>query len=272
MIDAVLHELVIDGALVASVLDGAGTVASSSPRPYLHPVRTLGGTTVSDHHPPDHDWHCGVGVALPDVDGVNCWGGGTYVQGEGYVQRDDHGSAVVRHAAQRGSALAQQIEWLAPDGAVVLHEDRSLAWGPAGTGWEMAWSSSFRAPGDDPVRLGSPGSNGRVGAGYGGFSWRFPGCTEVLVRTAEAAGEQAVHGSVAPWIEWSAVFGGGPATIRLEAIGHRDPWFVRVAEYPAIGSSLAWREVAVVRPGAPFVRSFRAVVRDGAGPEGGGGG
>jgi predicted dehydrogenase len=260
--DEVLQELVVDGTPVATVLDGAGTIATSSPRPYLHPVRTLGGTTVSAHHPPDHDWHCGVGFAIPDLDGVNCWGGRTYVHGEGYVWRDDHGSADVPHAELHGHALQQEVVWRGPDRAVALHEDRSLAWRAVDRGWELTWSSSFRTPGDAVVHLGGPGSNGRVGAGYGGFLWRFPPCADITVRTADATGEDAVHGSVAPWIEWSAVFDGAPAAVRLEALDHRDPWFVRAAEYPAIGSALACSEPAVVRPGIPLVRSFRATIAD----------
>lgn len=260
--DEVLHELVLDGVRVAEVRDGGGTIATSSPRPYLHPVRTLAGTTVSAHHPADHDWHCGVGFAIPDVDGVNCWGGRTYVHGEGYVWRDDHGSASVLHEELHGRTLAQEVVWRGPDRRVVLHEDRSLAWRTVDSGWELTWSSSFRAPGDAVVHLGGPGSNGRVGAGYGGFFWRFPRCIDVRVRTAAADGEEAVHGSVAPWVEWSAAFDGGAATVRLEALDHRDPWFVRAAEYPALGSALAWREPAFVRPGVPLVRSFRATVSD----------
>jgi len=261
--DEVLQELVVDGTPVATVLDGAGTIATSSPRPYLHPVLTLGGTTVSAHHPPDHDWHCGVGFAIPDLDGMNYWGGRTYVHGEGYVWRDDHGSADVPHAELHGHTLQQEVIWRGPDRAVALHEDRSLAWRAVDRGWELTWSSSFRTPGDAVVHLGGPGSNGRVGAGYGGFFWRFPPCVDITVRTADATGEDAVHGSVAPWVEWSAVFDGGPATIRLEALDHRDPWFVRAAEYPAVGSALAWSEPALVRPGVPLIRSFRATIEDG---------
>jgi predicted dehydrogenase len=261
--DEVLQELVVDGTRVATVLDGAGTVPSSSPRPYLHPVRTLGGATVSAHHPPDHDWHCGVGFAIPDLDGVNCWGGRTYVHGQGYVWRADHGSADVPHAELHGHSLQQEVVWRGPDRAVALHEDRSLAWRAVDQGWELTWSSSFRTPGDAVVHLGGPGSNGRVGAGYGGFFWRFPACADIAVRTADAIGEDAVHGSVAPWVEWSGAFDGAPATIRLEALDHRDPWFVRAAEYPAIGSALAWSEPALVRPGIPLVRSFRATIADG---------
>ena len=63
-----------------------------SPRPYLHPVRTLGGDTVSIFRPHDHVWHKGISLALPHVGEHNFWGGVTYVYGEGYVQLPNNGS------------------------------------------------------------------------------------------------------------------------------------------------------------------------------------
>ncbi|OII39022.1 hypothetical protein BIU98_12680 [Curtobacterium sp. MMLR14_010] len=267
--DDVLHRLTVptaDGtrAEVATVLDGAGTIPTSVPRPYLHPVRTLAGVVVSAHHPPDHDWHCGVGPAIPDVDGTNCWGGRTYVRGEGYVWRDDHGTVTVERETVEGDSHTLELSWRGPDGRPRLHEDRTTATRSLGPGaWELRTTSSFSTPGDDDVLLGGPGSNGRVGAGYGGFTWRLPPCTDVEVRTPTATGESAVHGSVAPWVAWSADVEGRPVTIVLEALGHRDPWFVRFAEYPAIASALAWSTPATVHPGVPLVRAFRAVVADG---------
>ncbi|MFJ3384015.1 MULTISPECIES: PmoA family protein [unclassified Curtobacterium] len=267
--DEVLHRFVVDAphgghTEVATSLDGAGTIPTSVPRPYLHPVRTLGSVHVSAHHPGDHDWHAGVGPAIPDLDGVNCWGGRTYVHGEGYVWRDDHGTVTVDRATALGDTRTVEVSWRGPDGGALLHEERVTTARAAGPdAWELRIASSFRTPADTPVRLGGPGSNGRVGAGYGGFFWRFPACADVDVRSASAAGEDAVHGAVAPWVSWSADFDGRPATIVLEALGHRDPWFVRAAEYPAIGSALAWSSPAVVRPGVPLVRAFRAVVADG---------
>src|SRR5882724_1057356 len=63
-----------------------------SPRPYLHPVRTLAGTVVTDFLPADHLWHLGVSLGVPDVSGTNLWGGRSYVHGQGYVWLADHGS------------------------------------------------------------------------------------------------------------------------------------------------------------------------------------
>src|SRR3954464_270401 len=46
-----------------------------SPRPYLHPIRTLGGRLVSVYRPHDHVWHKGLSVALPNAGPDNFWGG-----------------------------------------------------------------------------------------------------------------------------------------------------------------------------------------------------
>ncbi len=237
---------------VATVLDGSGTIPTSSPRPYLHPVRTRGGVTVSAHHPGDHDWHCGVGFAIPDLDGVNCWGGRTYVHGDGYVWRDDHGRVDVVHAEQRPGWLGQELVWRGPDGGVVLHEDRVLTWAGRRTAGRSTGRrrSVRRAP--PPSGSAAPGRTGASVPGTAASSGGSRPAARVSVRTADAVGEDAVHGSVAPWVEWAADFDGRPATVRVTALDHHDPWFVRVAEYPAIGSALAWRSPVTVRPDVPL--------------------
>jgi hypothetical protein len=54
------------------------------------------------------------------------------------------------------------------------------------------------------------------------------------VFTADAEGEERVHGSRAPWLalaadDWTLLFAQDD-----------DPWFVRVAEYPGVGTAPAW--------------------------------
>jgi predicted dehydrogenase len=268
--DAVVARAQVGEHEVLAYRDGAGTIPSSSPRPYLHPVRTLGGVVVTATHPADHDWHTGVGMAIPDVNGSNFWGGGTYRPGRGYAWGDDHG--VVRGGPVQldPAGFRQQLEWVGAGGRLELVEQRAVSWtAHSPQAWRLTFSGSLTA--DHPVRLGSPGSLGRAGSGYGGFFWRFPRCADVDVFTPVARGEEEVHGTVAPWVAWSADFGAGPgasgpATIivsSVDAAAEGEPWIVSVSEYPGLGSALAWDHAVDLAPGRPLTRRFEILVADG---------
>lgn len=255
---------------VLAYRDGVGTIPTSTPRPYLHPVRTLGGVVVSATHPADHDWHTGVGMAIPDVNGTNFWGGGTYAPDRGYALLDDHGVVSGGRVELEPSGFRQRLDWVGNNGHRELVEERGVRWvAVAPHLWRLTFITSLSS--EHLVELGSPGSKGLVGGGYGGFFWRFPSCEDVDVFTPTASGEQAVHGTVTPWIAWSADFFAGPgisgpATIIVasaDATRHDEPWFVRVSNYPGLGSALAWDRPLVLSPGQPWERRFEILVADG---------
>jgi predicted dehydrogenase len=268
--DTLLVRARLSDAEVAVYRDGLGTLPTSSPRPYLHPVRTRAGVVISAHHTADHDWHNGLGMAIPDVNGSSFWGGGTYVHGRGGVLLDNHGVIVGEPLELADDAFTQELAWIARNGSLALHEQRSIGWAAIDEQtWRLIFESRLRADGGAEFR--SPGSKGRVGAGYGGFFWRFPACDNVEVFTAEARGEEEVHGSLAPWVAWSADFAAGPgisgpATIVIaapDAAAAGEPWFVRVRDYPGLGSALAWDRPAILAPGAVLQRRFDAAIADG---------
>lgn len=262
---AAAAEFAVAGTTVAQLRSGGGIRTDASPRPYLHPVSTLSGVQVTDHLPSDHVWHLGATVALQDVNGVNFWGGRTYRREEaGYVWRPDHGRIRETSAATAADALEQSLEWTGPDGSPLLTEQRNWRFTALDAGsWLLDLDFTLAAAGA-PVLLGSPGSNGREGGGYGGFFWRLPACTDVSVRTGKDEGEDAVHGTVTPWLAWSAVFDGGPATlVFVPGPVDSDPWFVRHTGYPGVGLSLAWDTPVQATAAAPVSRSVSVVVADG---------
>lgn len=238
-------------------------------RPVAHPLRAPGGALLTGTHPADHPWHSGLGLALPDVNGVNLWGGPTYVRDHGYRPGE---LGTVREAAparQDGDTLGHDLLWCDGSGRELLHETRRIRVGAGpGGAWSLEWSSELTTAGDRAVALGSPGSNGRTGAGYGGFFWRLPplSADRVTVFTARQAGEEAVNGSRADWLalavddgaaSWTAVLAGTDPRTR------QDPWFVRVAEYAGIGSALAWSAPVRLEPGRRLPITLRLVVADG---------
>jgi hypothetical protein len=272
----VLADVAVGGVVVARYVSGAGLDATLSPRPFLHPVRTLAGVTVSDREPADHRWHLGVGVAIQDVGGANLWGGRTYVRDTGYAWRDDHGTVTHRGFTRRSaSGFAAELDWRGPDGRVLLREVRDVDAAPARAGWRLALRFRLRNATGAPLAIGSPATNGRAGAGYGGFFWRFPPLAGGRVGTAAGEGEAAVHGSRAGWLAVSGLVpdqgadrraGGAPVTVVLagaDGATRADPWFVRLAGYPGAGLSLAPERPVVLPPGGDVAREVHAVVADG---------
>ena len=125
--DTILATARVGESDVFDYRDGAGTIATSTPRPYLHPVRTLGGVVVSATHPADHDWHTGVGVAVPDVNGTNFWGGRTYGADRGYEWHDDHGVVSGGPVELEASGFRHRLDWVGHDGRTELVEQRGWA-------------------------------------------------------------------------------------------------------------------------------------------------
>ncbi|QQQ79695.1 PmoA family protein [Saccharothrix sp. 6-C] len=225
------------------------------PRPALHPVRTLGGVVVTGEHPEDHPWHRGIGLALPDVNGVNLWGGRNYVPGRGYVPGE------LGRVEETGPG---ELAWCDSAGAVLLRERRRVRRRAVADGWELEWTSVLTAVGD--VVLHSPGSKGREGAGYGGWFWRLPDLDPLSVRvySPHGAGEAEVNGRAAPWL---AVVVGDPVRPWTAVVsGPTDPWFVRVGRYQGIGSALAWDAPVVLGPGQEREIVVRVAFYDGVRP------
>ncbi|MFJ6166843.1 PmoA family protein [Micromonospora orduensis] len=259
--------LLVRGTEVARYVLDPALDARHGPRPYLHPVRTLGGTVVTDALPADHVWHLGASLAVQDVNGTNLWGGRTYVRDVGYTWRDDHGAIVHTGSSERADEqVAHELEWRDRHGRVLLTERRRLAVSAlAPDVWRLDLDSALTAPPEEEVRLGSPATNGRPGgAGYGGFFWRATADGGPDVFTADATGEEAVNGSAAPWLALTGTGpGGGAYTLVFAGLGPGDRWFVRTAMYPGVCVAFAFDRPAVVPAGATRHGSYRVWVVDG---------
>lgn len=260
-------ELTVRGVPVARYVVHPDVEPTLGPRPYLHPVRTLAGTPVTDVLPADHRWHLGASLAVQDVAGTNLWGGRTYVRDAGYTWRDDHG--VIAHTGWTSRApdrLAHTLQWRDRTGGVLLTERRTLTATAVGdTAWRLELATALTAPAGRDVPLGSPATNGRPGgAGYGGFFWRAVADGEPGVCTPNAEGEEAVNGSVDPWLALTGVApGGGAYTLVFAGLGPGDRWFVRTAMYPGVCVAYAFDRPAVVPAGGTRHGRHTVLVVDG---------
>lgn len=215
----------------------------------LDEARTLTGHVVTAYEPEDHPWHRGIGLAIPHVAGYNFWGGPTFVDGQGYVVKDDHGT------------ITPDGAWLASDGRHLLTETREVTHHVASsTTWELRWSFALTNVTTEPMALGSPATEGRPGAGYGGLFWRgaddFRGGR---VSTPDSDGESRVNGRPAPWLK----FRGPRAELTFWADESvEEPWFVRSAEYPGVCPALAFHHRLVLDPGQAISRNYRIEITD----------
>lgn len=216
------------------------TPGDESPRPYAHPVRTLAGAELTNFRPNDHRWHHGLSFTINHVSGVNFWGGATYRRGETYQMRGDHGHQ--RHVAWRectAQRLVHTLEWCSGSGEVLLREERTLT--PrldSATAWSLHWQAVLTNVAGRALTLGNYHSHdGLVGAHYTGLQFR--GARELLDEHGDTAigifaegglaGEAAVHGAAAHWMEWR---GQKDTSLQRVLVRFTNPsgplhWFVR---------------------------------------------
>jgi hypothetical protein len=251
-------ELTVDGVAVATYVVDPDLDIRLGPRPHLHPVRTLGGTPVTDTLPQDHPWHLGVSVAMQDVNGVNLWGGRTYVRDQGYVWRADHGR--IRHEdwLPAVDGFAERLLWCDGDGRSLVREDRAVTARAASRGWELTFRYALTTAQPRSVTLGSPATNGRGGgAGYGGFFWR----ATAGPATAFVPSGGNPHGSTDPWLALTVA---DAYTLVFRGLAVTDRWFVRTEDYVGVCAALAFDRPLVITPGAVVSRDLRVLVADGA--------
>jgi len=236
-----------------------------APRAYLHPVHTLAGVPLTDAGPVDHRHHYGASVAVPDVNGTSYWGGRTFVADVGPTLLPNHGRQASRSLLVdpvEPHLLHDHVRWYDEHGVPQLEEDRRLgARVLDDETWVLDWSSTLRAERGALV-IGSPATNGRPGAGYGGLFWRLPAVAGTTVLGADGVGEERAHGGTSPWLALVQEHAGHPTTLLLVQPGDPLPWFVRAAEYPGAGPALAWDSPRTVPAGGTFETGVRAVLVD----------
>ncbi len=251
-----------------------------SPRPYFHPVHTLDGQLVTLYRPHDHVWHKGVAWSLPNVERLgeppeheNFWGGVTYLRDLGYQQLPNNGS--MRHRSFRRLLaspevvhLAEELDWVSQRGDHWIDELRSFAISVHDDAWVLAFATRMTNAAGATLRFGSPTTQGRPNAGYGGLFWRGPRSFSggrVLVPDGEGGDE--LMGTTAPWIGFTGRHDGGGGASSLVFVGDpdgpADRWFVRSEIYACICPAPFFDVEVELPPGEALEFQYAIVVADG---------
>ncbi|MFI6791723.1 PmoA family protein [Nonomuraea sp. NPDC050383] len=259
-----------------------------SPRPYFHPLRTLSGRTVSLYRPWDHVWHKGIAWSLPNVGAQNFWGGPTYYRDRGYAQEDNNGSTVhtgftsIETAVETGQdrvTVGETLDWVASTGDTWFTERRAFAAtvDEAQGTWTLAYATAFTNVSGATVPIGSPTTEGRPNAGYGGLFWRGPrSFSGGRVYMDGRTGGDEMMGERGGWLAYAGDHDetGGSSTLVFtdDTPGTGEEpvrWFVRTGVFACVCPAPFFDTVRPVEPGQSL--SFRHTVTFADGDTGPGG-
>jgi hypothetical protein len=243
-----------------------------SPKPYLHPIRTLAGDVVSLFRPHDHVWHKGIAWSLPYVGEHNFWGGPTYVHGQFYVQKPNNGSALHRGLdTLTGSGLSHRLDWISQQGDPVLTERRTLTWTVADdVSWVLTFATTMTNVSGQSLAFGSPTTKGRENAGYGGLFWRGPrSFTGGILQSPDGAGGDELRGRRGAWFAFRGRHDGVDRSSTIVVVDdsanpHHPPrWFARTEEFACLNPAPFFSEELDLGNGDSVSFRYAVVVADG---------
>lgn len=247
-----------------------------SPRPYFHPVRTLGGDVITIYRPHDHVWHKGIALSLPHVGHENFWGGptfrdGSYVQlaNNGTMRHDDFDQALAKDGLVH---VGERLTWITEAGEAKVSERRGItatAW-PAHHAWGLAFETQMTNVTAADIVFASPTTEGRPGAGYGGLFWRGPrSFTGGRVILPDATGGDELMGRRAPWLalagqhdehgRWSTIVFGDDE----RNFSYPTPWFVRSTPFAGACPAPFFDATRTLPPGATLTLRWSLAIADG---------
>ncbi|GLV61019.1 hypothetical protein KDH_78360 [Dictyobacter sp. S3.2.2.5] len=249
-----------------------------SPRPYFHSLRTLAGNELCIVRPYDHRWHVGLSLTSAHLSGENFWGGRTYVRDKGYQPLDNNGRMQHRAWQELASrdcvSCVEQLQWTTQAGADWIEEERHLVVNEINVEegyWSLDFSSRLLNISGQDLKFGSPTTEGRENAGYGGLFWRGPrSFLDGRIFGPDGLEGPDCMGKRAPWLAFTGwhdtsceqstiIFIDQPQNPR-----YPNQWFVRNNFYPGISCAFMFDEYYTLAAGSLLDLSYRVVMVNGA--------
>jgi hypothetical protein len=174
-------------------------------------------------------------------------------------------------ASPKRVQVAHRLDWLTQAGDAWFDEHRSFAVSVDGDAWVLTFTTALTNVSGGPVAIGSPTTQGRDNAGYGGLFWRGPrSFTGGTVLAPGLAGGDELMGSRARWLGFTGqhdehgrsstvLFVDGPGNS-----GQPTQWFVRSEPYACLCPAPFFDAEADVAAGETLTLSYAVVVADGA--------
>jgi len=262
----------IDGRPFTELFFGPGTA-----KPYLHPLRSASGKVVTRRYPMervegerhDHPHHQGLWFAHGDVNGFDFWSA-TAERTGGKFGRIVLKRLIKLESGARAGTLTAEFDWLAPDGAALLRELRTMVFyrDPA----LRIIDFDIQLKGIQAVRFGDTKE--------GTFAIRVAESMNEarggrLVSADGRSGERQVWGTRAPWMDYCGQVEG--ETLGIAIFDHpssfRHPTYWHVRGYGLFAANVFGRRdftrdsdadgSAALEPGATWRFRYRVVIHPG---------
>lgn len=228
----------------------------------MHPLRTPSGRVLTVDSPADHPWHHGLWSTVKFVNGVNFW-----------EEVDEHGVVRVDEATTTPDGVRWTISWVRPDGAVALHEERTIAESPVPVDGAnaLSWTFALTAP-DVTVLDRTPFT---TWGGYGGLTFRgAPSFTDTMLLTADGERHRRLLGVPGPWCGLDGTVDGEDVGVLL--VDHPAnaadpvPWYAstKAATYGSgwanfVNAAFLWDGPVTLAPAETLTRRYLVAVHDG---------
>jgi hypothetical protein len=177
-----------------------------------------------------------------------------------------------RLAADPGRVeVAHRLDWVTEKGQTWFTEERSFAVSVAGTAWVLVFDTRMTNVSGREIAIGSPTTEGRDNAGYGGLFWRGPrSFTGGTVIAPGVTGGDELMGVRADWMGFTGrhdehgrsstvLFVDGP-----DNSGRPTQWFVRSEPYACLCPAPFFSAEVPVAADATLRLRYAVVVADGA--------
>lgn len=244
-------------------------------RPFVHPLRTPAGHTLTVDAPDDHPWHHGLWFTIKYVNGDNYW---EEMAPYGVLRHTDDPPVVVA-TEDDAATVAGWLDWTAPDReTVVLRERRSLRHQTLdGESYAIDVDIAIEAQVD--CELDRTPFNGEWG-GYGGLALRgAPDLVDSTLTLEDREPTTRLLGVRSPWLHLAGTIDGAPVGVLiLDATTnpeHPVPWYGS-SQAPTYGEGWAnfvnaaflWHGPRSLAAGDQISFAYRVVIHDGVwGPD-----
>jgi hypothetical protein len=170
------------------------------------------------------------------------------------------------------ACLDERLRWVTESGQVPITERRGIAataW-PEADAWVLSFETTMTNVSGADVVFGSPTTEGRPDAGYGGLFWRGPrSFTGGTVVTPDGRGGDELMGSRGPWLGFAGRHdghGGGSTLVFRDAPGnfsHPSQWFVRSTPFAAVCPAPFFDATHTLAAASSLTLRYDIVVADG---------